>query len=131
VLLRNVTPAEVVVAMRAGAKGVHCLDCHLDDLPHTIRVVAAGGAGLAGCAALALATHFNGTSELMTRSLLSPQEQRILRMLAEGDANEEISMKLGIEVRTVKFHVSSILRKLGSRNRAAAVALAYRQGLVV
>jgi DNA-binding NarL/FixJ family response regulator len=51
--------------------------------------------------------------------------------MACGASNSDIGGELGLEIRTIKHHTSSILRKLGVRNRCEAVALAYRQGLVV
>jgi DNA-binding NarL/FixJ family response regulator len=50
--------------------------------------------------------------------------------MANGATNAEVAGELRLDVRTVKHHASSIFRKLGARNRAEAVALAYRLGLV-
>jgi DNA-binding NarL/FixJ family response regulator len=62
---------------------------------------------------------------------LTPREIEVLRMLAEGDANKVIAWKLGISEHTVKFHVSSIMSKLGAASRTEAVATGIRQGLVL
>jgi DNA-binding CsgD family transcriptional regulator len=62
---------------------------------------------------------------------LTPREDLILKLMACGASNSDIGGELGLEIRTIKHHTSSILRKLGVRNRCEAVALAYRQGLVV
>ena len=62
---------------------------------------------------------------------LTPREVEVLRMLAEGDANKAIAWKLGISEHTVKFHVSSIMSKLGAASRTEAVATGIRQGLVM
>lgn len=62
---------------------------------------------------------------------LTPRENEILRMLAEGTGNKEIASVLNISEHTVKFHVSSILDKLGAATRTEAVTLGLRQGLIV
>ncbi|MBO9362387.1 MAG: response regulator transcription factor [Thermoflexus sp.] len=61
---------------------------------------------------------------------LTPRELEILRLLAEGLANKEIAARLGIRERTVKFHISSIYRKLNVVNRAEAVRHGLRRGLI-
>ncbi len=61
---------------------------------------------------------------------LTDREMDVLRLLAQGQTNKEIADALGIAERTVKFHVSSILGKLGAANRAEAVTIARQRGLV-
>jgi DNA-binding NarL/FixJ family response regulator len=61
---------------------------------------------------------------------LTPREAEVLELLAQGLQNKEIANALVISERTVKFHVSSIMGKLGASNRTEAVALAANQGLV-
>jgi two-component system, NarL family, response regulator YdfI len=63
--------------------------------------------------------------------ILSPREIEILRMIAEGLGNKEIASKLSLSDHTVKFHISSIFAKLGAANRAEAVTLGIRQGLIM
>jgi DNA-binding NarL/FixJ family response regulator len=62
---------------------------------------------------------------------LSPREREVLALMADGAPNKVIARELGISVRTAKFHVAAVLAKLGARNRAEAVSLALREGLVV
>lgn len=62
---------------------------------------------------------------------LTPRENDVLRMLAEGMGNKEIASALAISEHTVKFHVSSILDKLGAATRTEAVTVGLRQGLIV
>jgi DNA-binding CsgD family transcriptional regulator len=62
---------------------------------------------------------------------LTAREREILDMLAEGASNRAIAARLGISRHTVKYHVASVLTKLGARTRAAAVTLAVRSGLLV
>lgn len=61
---------------------------------------------------------------------LTPREREILEMLAEGANNRVVASRLGISRHTVKFHVASILAKLGARSRTEAVAAALRSGLL-
>jgi DNA-binding NarL/FixJ family response regulator len=61
---------------------------------------------------------------------LTPRELEVLQLLAEGLANKTIARRLGIRETTVKFHVNSILAKLGAQSRTEAVARAARQGLI-
>ena len=64
------------------------------------------------------------------REPLSPREQQVLKLLAEAHANREISELLGLSEKTVEHHRSSILRKLGMRDRVELVRYAIRRGLV-
>ena len=61
---------------------------------------------------------------------LTPREQEVLALMAEGLANKEIAASLGISTHTAKFHVESLLRKLGAVNRAEAVHTGIRRGLI-
>jgi two-component system, NarL family, response regulator YdfI len=62
---------------------------------------------------------------------LTPREREVLEMLASGLVNKEIAAKLSISEHTVKFHVASILGKLGAATRTEAVSLGFRRGLVL
>jgi DNA-binding NarL/FixJ family response regulator len=62
---------------------------------------------------------------------LTPREIEVLRLMAEGLANKELASRLAISEHTVKFHVSSILGKLGAASRTEAVTLGIRRGLVL
>ena len=63
--------------------------------------------------------------------ILTPRETEVLRMIADGLGNKEIAARLGISDHTVKFHISAILAKLGASNRAEAVTLGIREGLIM
>ncbi len=62
---------------------------------------------------------------------LTPREEEVLRMIAEGLANKAIAAELGITPHTVKFHVTSIMQKLGAESRTEAVTKGLRRGLLL
>lgn len=62
---------------------------------------------------------------------LTPREHEVLSLLAHGASNKVIARELEISVHTAKFHVASVLAKLGARNRSDAVAIGIRRGLVL
>ena len=70
-------------------------------------------------------------NDLSEAEPLTPRETEILALLAEGAANKEIASRLAISEHTVKFHVGSILAKLGAATRTEAVARGYREGLIL
>ena len=61
---------------------------------------------------------------------VTSRQKEVLGMLVEGRSNKEIAVRMGIEVRTVKAHVASLLRKMGVRNRIALSMQAIKQSLV-
>jgi len=73
----------------------------------------------------------NDESEPWLHEALTARESEVLTMLAEGASNKEIASRLNISEHTVKFHVSSILAKLGATTRTEAVSRGVRQGLIV
>ena len=101
-----------------------------------MRVIAAGDALLAPAITRRLIAEFarlRPRRELRAEelSVLTPREKEILGLLAEGLSNHEIAERLVLSDETVKTHVSHVLRKLGLRDRAQAVVVAYESGLVV
>jgi DNA-binding NarL/FixJ family response regulator len=62
---------------------------------------------------------------------LTEREQQVLSMMADGLGNKEIAARLGISTHTVKFHISSILGKLGAGSRTEAVSIGMRTGRVL
>ena len=77
------------------------------------------------------ASHESANQDAIPGEPLSSRETGILGMLAEGMSNKEIAGRLNISEHTVKFHVSSILGKLGVTSRGEAVARGVREGLIV
>ena len=97
------------------------------------RIAAAVGAvahGLAAQDAALAATLVRAPPVARAGAELTPRETEVLAELAEGRSNKQIAHALGISDRTAKFHVESILAKLGAEGRAEAIVLAARLGLV-
>ena len=125
----------VYAAIRAGASGFLLKDVQPAQLVDAIRVVAAGDALLAPTVTRRLLETFATAlpaSPAADAALdaLSPREREVLTLMAGGLANAEIAERLFVSEATVKSHVSSILRKLGVRDRVQAVVAAYETGLV-
>jgi DNA-binding NarL/FixJ family response regulator len=125
------TDDRILAAVRAGAQGYLLKGAPRDELFQAIRVVHAGGSLLQPVVASRLLKQVSedAASPLGVRSLTS-REHEVLRLLMRGLQNKEIAVELVVTERTVKFHVSSILRKLGAGNRTEAVAIATKYGLV-
>jgi two-component system, NarL family, response regulator LiaR len=119
--------AEVVYrAMAAGAIGYVLADAPTDELVEAVRMAAAGRPTLDLEATQALLRTVGHTPA----ALLTRREHEVLELLAEGLSNPEIARRLVISRSTAKFHVSSIMAKLGTNSRTETVALAIRQNLV-
>jgi DNA-binding NarL/FixJ family response regulator len=124
----------VYEALRAGASGFLLKDATAAELVHAVRVVAAGDALLAPSVTRRLITDFarqpHSGPPPPPLSALTPRETEVLRLIAHGLSNTEISDTLVIAEQTTKTHVGRILAKLDLRDRAQAVVLAYETGLV-
>jgi len=115
-------------AIRAGAKGYLLKGTASAELATAIRKVHAGESYVSP----ALSTKL--VEQLQPRGrgsrTLTPRELMVLRLMASGLSNRDIASALGITERTVKFHVTAILNRLGADNRTQAVALAAKRGLL-
>ena len=126
----------VYEAIRAGASGFLLKDVRPAQLVDAVRVVAAGDALLAPSATRRLLDRVGpslpGLAPPPPPALaeLTEREVEVLRLLAAGLSNAELAARLVLSETTVKTHVSSVLRKLGLRDRLDAVVLAYEVGLV-
>jgi DNA-binding NarL/FixJ family response regulator len=124
----------VYEALRAGASGFLLKDATAAELVHAVRVVAAGDALLAPSVTRRLITDFarqpHSGPPPPPLGALTPRETEVLRLIAHGLSNTEISDTLVIAEQTTKTHVGRILAKLDLRDRAQAVVLAYETGLV-
>lgn len=135
IILTTFDPDEYVFkALNAGASGFVLKDIPPEDLVSAVRTVAEGGALLAPTITRRLIGRFAGqlgAESALTERLarLTTREREVLELLASGNSNIEIAQCLSIGAATVKSHVSSVLSKLGLRDRAQAVVFAYESGL--
>ena len=122
-------------ALQAGASGFLLKDVPAETLFEAVRVIAGGEALLAPAITRRLIAEFARLRPRQVRpaalSELTRRETEILGLVAEGLSNREIAERLVLSDETVKTHVSHVLRKLGLRDRAQAVVVAYETGLVV
>jgi len=114
---------DIYRALRAGAKAYLLKDMRREDLFDCIHQVNAGRTLLPPEIAWKLA-------ERMPAGELTPREQEVLRLLAEGKPNKLIGADLAISEVTVKSHVQSLFRKLNVLSRTEAIAVAGRRGLL-
>ena len=125
----------VYAALRAGASGFLLKDTPPADLLTAIRVVAAGDALLAPSVTRRLIAEFARRPEPSPvtpagLATLTDREREVLGLVAHGLSNSEIAQRLVVSPATSKTYVSRLLAKLGARDRAQLVAIAYETGLV-
>jgi DNA-binding NarL/FixJ family response regulator len=140
------TDERIVEAVRAGARGYLLKGAPRAELFAAIRIVHGGGSllqpliasklieqmqGPAGAAANAVIAVSAASANESLIEPLTPRELEVLARLAAGQTNRQIADALVVTERTVKFHVSAILAKLGAANRTEAVAIANANGLLV
>ncbi len=135
IILTTFDPDEYVFrALQAGASGFVLKDIPPEALVEAVRTVADGGAMLSPGITQRLISQFAqklGTGRNLAERLerLTTREREVLAAIADGKSNAEIAEALFIGPATVKTHVSSVLSKLGLRDRAQAVVFAYECGL--
>ena len=134
VLLTEVSDARSISRLlRSGVRAILSRESEPDDVLSAIFAVHDGLVLLSLPAAESLAAVF-GDQPLQVEDELSEEitsrETDVLRMLAEGLVNKDIAARLGISEHTVKFHISSILDKLGASTRTEAVTQGIRRGLI-
>ena len=121
-------------AVRAGAKGWLLKDVSLERLTSAIRTLAAGGTCIEPVITERIVRALDGSAVSFDSAELpeplTDREKTILRFLAGGYSNREISELLKISDGTVKNHISSVLAKLGVRDRTRAVLKALDMGLI-
>jgi DNA-binding NarL/FixJ family response regulator len=127
----------VYEALRLGASGFLLKDAPADRLLDAVRVAAAGDALLAPAITRRLVERFTAVARPFDETLpkrltdLTTRELEVLRLIAHGRSNTEIAGDLVLGENTIKTHVSRVFAKLGLRDRAQAVVVAYETGLVV
>jgi DNA-binding NarL/FixJ family response regulator len=121
-------------ALRAGASGFLTKDVDPDDLRNAVRIVADGHALLAPSVTRRVVDAFAAAvpepKEPERLDVLTEREREVLALVAEGLSNNELAERLIVSRLTVKTHVSRILAKLGARDRAQLMVIAYETGLV-
>ena len=115
--------AQVLRALKAGARAYLLKNSLHKELLETIRAVHAGKKALSAEASYQLAEH-------ATDDALTPAEVRVLRLIAEGNANKEIAAQLSISEETVKGQVRNILSKLGANDRTHAAMIGLKRGII-
>lgn len=118
------TDDRIVRAIQAGAQGYLLKGAPRAEIFAAIRTVSAGGALIPPVVASKLLRRVRENPDALTA-----REIEVLGLVAAGLANREIADRLSISERTAKFHVSSLLAKLGAKNRTQAVRLARERGL--
>jgi DNA-binding NarL/FixJ family response regulator len=130
----------IISALEAGADGYLLKGAPREDIFNAIRITMQGGSLLQPVVASKLLRHVGQQRGLgdhrgshyddFPYEALTERELEVLALLAQGMPNKEIATKLTISERTAKFHVSSIMGKLGATNRTEAVSLAAQKGLI-
>ncbi|WP_410658632.1 response regulator [Amycolatopsis sp. lyj-112] len=125
----------VYEALRAGASGFLLKDTEPVELLRALKVVAAGEALLAPTVTRRLIAEFvdrpeNRRIDVSAIREITDREREVLGLVAGGMSNDEIAAHLVISTATARTHVSRIMTKIGARDRAQLVVLAYESGLV-
>jgi len=110
-------------ALKAGARAYLLKDSLHKELLATIRAVHAGKKSMSAEVSFQLAEH-------ATDDALTPTEVRVLRLIAEGNANKEIAAQLSTSEDTVKGQVRNILSKLGAKDRTHAAMIGLKRGII-
>lgn len=117
-------------ALHAGATGFLLKRARPEEILRAIRIVATGDSLLFPAAIRALAVAHAGRRPGLETAGLTEREAEVLRLVATGLSNTEISERLFVSVQTVKTHVGNVLAKLGARDRTQAVIIAYESGFI-
>jgi len=132
-VLALVAPGQAPEAIAAGSAGAIAVKSEPDAIAAAISALYEGlaVADVGVFTSLsAVETHEPRQPPAGGRDTLTRREHEVLVLLAEGLSNKEIAAKLGISEHTAKFHVNSILQKMGAQKRVEAVVRAARQGLI-
>ena len=123
VLTTYIGDMQVLRAIKAGAWAYLLKNALHKELLDTIRAVHAGKKYISPDATFELAEHGSDAA-------LTPAEVRVLRLIAEGNANKEIAAQLSVSEDTVKGQVRNILSKLGAKDRAHAAMIGVKRGII-
>jgi two-component system, NarL family, response regulator len=117
------TDEAIYQGLRAGARAYLLKDTPCDEILEVIRAVYEGRRYISAMVGEKLAAR-------MDKPMLSDRERQVIAEMAKGKNNREIGAELSITEHTVRFHVNNVLSKLGANDRAHAIVLALRQGIV-
>ena len=112
----------VMATLEIGIQGFKSRNAEAEELIDTVRTVYDGKTSMSSCVTSTLLNHMQ-RNRTRTNSILSKREREVLKLIAAGKTNSDIANDLYISIRTVKFHVSSILTKLNVKNRTEAALL--------
>ena len=115
--------AQALRALKAGARGYVLKNAIHKELVDTIRAVHGGKKSLSAEVSFEIAEH-------ATDDALTPAEVRVLRLIAQGNANKEIASQLSVSQETVKGQVHNILSKLGAKDRTHAAMIGFKRGII-
>ena len=130
------TDENVLAALRAGAAGFLVKDTDLTDLLRAVRLAASGESLLSPSVTRRVIESLQTGGSVPTRhdhprlADLTDREREVLALIGEGSNNAEIAERLVVSPATARTHVSRIMIKLGARDRAQLVVIAYQSGLV-
>ena len=114
---------QILRALKAGARAYLLKNLLHKELLETIRAVHAGKKTVSPEVSFQLAEH-------ATDDALTPAEERVLRLIAEGNGNKEIAAQLSVSEETVKGQVRNILSKLGANDRTHAAMIGLKRGII-
>jgi len=123
VLTTYVGDTQALRALKAGARGYVLKNAIHRELVDTIRAVHGGKKSLSAEVSFEIAEH-------ATDDALTPAELRVLRLIAQGNANKEIAAELSVSEETVKGQVHNILSKLGAKDRTHAAMIGLKRGII-
>ncbi|QIP84549.1 response regulator transcription factor [Streptomyces sp. Tu 2975] len=123
------TDSDTLPAIEAGATGYLLKDAPREELFTAVRAAAEGRTVLSPAVASRLVSHVR-TPPPPGGEGLSAREREVLELVAKGTSNRAIARELFISEATVKTHLTHVFGKLGAKDRAAAVALAYERGIL-
>lgn len=117
------TDVQAIRALRAGARGYILKDAGPTEMTAAIREVHSGRRHITQEVAAAIAIH-------LSEDTLTEREIAVLRIVAQGNSNGAVARALSVSVETVKQHMKNIAAKLGTNDRAHAVAIAIKRGII-
>jgi len=116
--------------MNREAGGILAVDASAEQIVQAVKSIAAGSMVFDGALMRQMLRGSDSESLAEPAETLTPREREVLGLLADGSGNREIAARLGISEHTIKFHIRSILAKLGASSRTEAVSRGLRGGLI-